>query len=82
MDQQENEQTALSQGAAGVVLSLLTAFAATVWWFYRQNRTSESPNTPNLDVDQSVFKPITEPGVQEEVGPFEDTEETEENIVT
>ncbi|KAG7271183.1 hypothetical protein CRUP_034698 [Coryphaenoides rupestris] len=80
------------QVAAGIALSLLAVFGATVWLFSRQRRSSE-----NLDRDQSVFKvpqsptpktpkhiihPITEPDVQEDAGQFEDTEETEENIDT
>ncbi|CAL8269405.1 unnamed protein product [Boreogadus saida] len=56
MDQQENENTALSQVAAGVALSLLAAFVATVWWFDRQRRTSESPTRPRMEGDRSVFK--------------------------
>ncbi|CAL8329244.1 unnamed protein product [Gadus morhua 'NCC'] len=98
MDQQENENTALSQVAAGIALSLLAAFVATVWWFDRQRRTSESPTRPRMEGDRSVFKvpqspppktpkpsvfePISEPEVQEAVGQFEDTEEAEENMVS
>lgn len=78
MDQQEVEQSALCQVAAGVALAMLAVVGATVWLFSRQ--TPDGGQTP--DGDRSVFKPITEPDVQEDAGQFEDTEETEGKIVT